>query len=94
VRNGADDLMLCVKVTPRAARSTIAGMRDGEVLVRTTAAPADGAANADVIIQIARAFGVAKSAVHLVRGTTSRHKQLRIVAPRRRPAWFVEADAS
>ena len=69
---------LRVRVTPRAARSEIAGERDGVLLVRVTAAPEGGKANAAVCRLVARALGVAPSRVGVLRGVGSREKVLRL----------------
>jgi uncharacterized protein (TIGR00251 family) len=69
---------IAVHVTPRSSRDAIEGVRDGELLVRVTAAPDDGKANAAVCKLVASALGVPKSAVSVVRGHTSRHKSLAV----------------
>jgi len=46
--------------------------------VRVTAPPVDGKANAAVCALIARAAGVPKSRVSVVRGTASRDKVVRV----------------
>ncbi len=69
---------IAVHVTPRAARDEVAGWRGSELAVRVTAAPADGKANAAAERVVAAALGVPKSAVAVVRGHTSRHKQLTV----------------
>ncbi len=69
---------IAVHATPRAARDEVAGWRGSELAVRVTAAPADGKANAAVEKVVAAALGVPKGAVAVVRGHTSRHKQLEI----------------
>ena len=69
---------LRVRVTPRAARSGIAGEREGMLLVRVTAAPEGGKANAAVCRLIARALGIAPSRVRVLRGAGSRDKVLRL----------------
>jgi uncharacterized protein YggU (UPF0235/DUF167 family) len=58
-------------------------LSDGrEVLgVRVRVAPEDGAANAALIVLVARSFGVAKSAVTVTAGATSRVKQVSIAGP-------------
>ena len=71
-------LELDVRVIPRASRDGLAGMRDGRLLVRVSAPPLDGRANAAVCALLAKAAGVPKSAVSVVRGETSRDKRLRI----------------
>ena len=61
---------LKVKVQPRASANKIAGFRDGVLLVRVTAPPEKGRANAAVIALLADALGVAKTSVHITRGIT------------------------
>jgi uncharacterized protein (TIGR00251 family) len=72
------DAELRVRVTPRAARNEIAGERDGVLLVRVTAAPEGGKANAAVCRVIAKALRVGASHVSVIRGAGSRDKLLRI----------------
>ena len=70
---------LTVRATPKAGRNEIAGRRaDGALLVRVTAAPEDGRANAAVCALVAKALGVPKGAVQVVRGETSRDKVLKV----------------
>ena len=69
---------LDVRVIPRAARDELAGLRDGRLLVRVTAPPLDGRANAAVCALLAKAAGVPKGAVCVVRGAGSRDKRVRI----------------
>lgn len=64
-----------VRVTPRASRSEIAGLRNGALHVRTTTAPTDGKANKATIRLLAKLFGVSPTCVCLLRGQTSRNKQ-------------------
>lgn len=75
--NGAGDL-LPVRVTARAGREEIAGLRDGVLLVKVSAPPAEGRANEAVLRLIARSLGVARSEAELVRGARSREKLVRI----------------
>jgi uncharacterized protein (TIGR00251 family) len=67
-----------LRVQPRAAREAIAGWQDDALRVRVTAPPLDGEANRAVCRLIARALGVAASAVTLVRGERSRDKVVRV----------------
>lgn len=69
---------LDVRVIPRAARDELAGARDGRLLVRVSAPPVDGKANAAVCALLAKAAGVPKGAVSVVRGETARDKRVRI----------------
>ena len=63
---------------PRARRDEIAGERDGAILVRVTAPPVDGRANAALVKVLAKRIGVARGRVSVVRGERSRDKLVRI----------------
>jgi uncharacterized protein len=54
------------------------GERAGEVVIRVTAPPVDGKANAALCDPVARAAGVAPSAVRVLRGAGARDKVLRV----------------
>ncbi|MBY6159768.1 DUF167 domain-containing protein [Mameliella alba] len=70
--------MLAVRVTPKASRNAV--LRDGDDLrVTVTTVPEGGKANAAVIKLLAKALGIPKSRLELVRGETSRDKQFRII---------------
>jgi uncharacterized protein (TIGR00251 family) len=69
---------LRVRVTARASRDELAGLRDGVLHVRVTAPPVDGRANLAVCRLIARAVGVGKTSVTVTRGERSRDKVVRI----------------
>lgn len=65
-------------MTPRASRTTIAGWRDGTLLLKVTAPPVDNAANAAVIELLAETLDVPRRAVQILRGETARLKHVRI----------------
>ena len=67
-------LRFAVRLTPRAGADRIDGVRDGELLARVTAPPADGAANAALLRLIASDLDVPRSSVRLVAGARTRHK--------------------
>ncbi len=79
------DLLVRVRVQPRARREAIEGVRAGRLLVRVTAPPVGGRANEAVARLLARACGVAPSRVELVRGAGGREKTLRVRGARRLP---------
>ena len=71
-------VVLTIKVVPRARNTGIAGT-DGEWLrVHLRAPPVDGKANEALLRWLAETLGVAKGAVELVTGTTSRIKRVRV----------------
>lgn len=74
MRSAAGELRIAVRVTPRGGRDSIDGVRDGKLLVRVAAAPADGAANESALRLIAESIGVPRRAVRLVAGASGRHK--------------------
>lgn len=68
---------IAVRVTPRAARNVVeAG--DGGLRVHVTTVPEGGKANEAVRKLLAKALGVAKTRLVLVRGETARDKVFRI----------------
>lgn len=67
-----------VRVVPRASQSSIEGTYGGALKVRIAAPPVDGAANDELVAVLAKAFGVPKSRVRVVRGASSRTKSVEI----------------
>lgn len=77
-----EQLLLNIRVQPRASKDEIVGPHGADsIKVRITAPPVDGKANAHLIKFLAKSFGVAKSQVELISGTTGRDKRLAITAP-------------
>ena len=66
-----------VRVVARASRSEVVGERDGYLRVRVAAPPVEGAANEELVRTLARALGVARSAVEIVSGHQSKLKRVR-----------------
>jgi len=77
-RDGAD-LVLEVRVQPRASRSEIAGRHGERLKVRLRAPPVDGRANEALVELVAAAFGIPRARVTLEHGHTSRDKRLRLL---------------
>jgi uncharacterized protein len=69
---------IAIRLQPRAKRDEVVGARGGAIVVRVTAPPVDGKANAALCALIARRVGVAPSRIIVVRGQTSRDKVVRI----------------
>lgn len=69
-----DEVLVAVRVTPRSPRLQLDAPRDGRLIVRVNAPPADGAANEQVIKLMAKRFGLSRSSLRIVRGGTSRDK--------------------
>ncbi|MDU8910069.1 DUF167 domain-containing protein [Aestuariicoccus sp. MJ-SS9] len=69
--------VLTVRVTPKAARNRIV-VEDAVIRVYVTTAPEAGKANVAVLKLLAKALGLPKSRLSLIRGETGRDKQVRI----------------
>ena len=77
--------LLRIKVTPRASSNVVVGWLDEqreELLIRVTAPAEGGKANAAVIKLLAEALNIPKSALHIKRGSTSRHKLISLDVPK------------
>jgi len=78
-----------VSVSPNAKRTTCEGLHDGALRVRLGAPPVDGKANAQLLGWLADELGCAKRDVKLLRGDTSRRKQVQIDLPEAKvSAWL------
>jgi uncharacterized protein (TIGR00251 family) len=71
-------LSFAVRVSPRAGRSAIAGIRDNALAVRVAAAPVDDAANQALIEFLADVFGRPRRDVTINSGHASRQKRVTI----------------
>ena len=78
MRATPEGVTLRVRVRPRSARDEVRGVQAGALVVRLTAPPVEGEANAALIRVLARALRLAPSAVELMRGQTGRDKLLRV----------------
>ena len=81
-----DAISLTVRLTPKGGRDAVDGIEaraDGRCVlkVRVRAAASEGEANAALVRLLARALGVAPSAIRPVAGETARIKRLRIEGP-------------
>ncbi len=76
-----EDLILFVRLQPRASRNEIIAEQNGRLKVRLTAPPVEGKANTALRKFLAKAFGVANQQVTLETGDSHRDKRLRIHAP-------------
>ena len=63
-----------MRVQPRASRDGLGGVREGALVVRLTAPPVEGAANAALLKLLAKVLGLPPSALELLRGQSGRDK--------------------
>jgi uncharacterized protein (TIGR00251 family) len=78
LRETPEGITLCVRVQPRSSRAAVGGAREGALLVRVTAPPVEGAANAALARLLGQTFGVAPSAVRILSGATARAKRVAV----------------
>ncbi len=69
---------LAIRVQPRAKRTEVAGERGEAIVIKVSAPPVDGRANAAACRLIAQRLGVPARAVRVVRGEKARDKVVRI----------------
>ena len=73
-----DAVRLDIRVMPRSPRARLDGFRDGRLIVRVTAPPADGEANRAVIDLLAAALHIPRQAIRMVSGASGRNKTIEI----------------
>ena len=67
-----------LKVRPNARASQLVELDDGTWLAQLRSPPVDGKANAELIVLVARHFGVQKAAVSIKSGASGRMKLVQI----------------
>lgn len=72
------DALVRVRLQPRAKRDEIVGERAGALLVRVSAPPLEGRANAALCKLLAKATGVAPGRASVVKGASARDKVVRL----------------
>jgi len=70
------DLCLAVKLQPRASKNEIGEVIGHELKIKVTAPPVDAAANEALVRLLAEFLDCPRHAVQIIRGHTSRHKQV------------------
>lgn len=74
----ATGTLIRLRVQPRASRERLEGVRDGQVRLRLTAPPVDGAANAACIAFLAKALEISRAQIRFQAGEKSRDKLIHI----------------
>ncbi|MGN6554012.1 MAG: DUF167 domain-containing protein [Verrucomicrobiota bacterium] len=78
LRPNGNDLLLAIKLQPRASRNEIGEALGDELRIKVTAPPVDAAANQALIELLAEKLECSRGRIELVRGQTSRHKTIRL----------------
>lgn len=73
-----EDVLVTIRVQPRASRTEIAGEHGQALKIRLSAPPVDGAANRELIAFLSKRVGRPKSSISIERGERGRLKVVRI----------------
>ena len=76
--SAGDSITLTIRVVPRASRISIEKESATQYKMKLTSPPIDGAANSQLIEVLAKKLAIAPRLIEIVRGETSRIKQVRI----------------
>ncbi len=79
------DLILSLRIQPKASSNELAEIMEDERKLRITAPPVDGKANKHIIALLAKMCKVAKGDVTIISGELGRNKRVRIKSPRLLP---------
>jgi hypothetical protein len=74
----ADGVVLDVRVIPRSSKANVVGVRQGALLIRVTAPPAEGQANQQLLEVLAEALDIPKRSLTIVAGSRNRNKRVHI----------------
>jgi uncharacterized protein len=67
-----------VRLIPRASRNAVAGVREGVLHVRVTAAPVDGAANQALLELLGKSLRLGPTTIRIESGATASRKRLSV----------------
>ena len=76
IRKTPEGIIFKIFVQTRSSESIVVGLRGDALKIKLTAAPVNNAANQMCIKYLAKRLGVAKSSLEIIKGHTSRSKQL------------------
>lgn len=72
----SEGVVLHLKVLPRSSRNQLAGVHNGEIKLKLTAPPVEGAANKCCCDYLAKILQIPVSRVEIIAGATSQHKKV------------------
>jgi uncharacterized protein (TIGR00251 family) len=85
-RHHPDGLIFKILVQPRSSKNMIAGIHDEALKIKLTAPPVDNAANRMCLKFLAKALNISKSALEIIAGHNSRHKQILLRSDHNNPS--------
>jgi uncharacterized protein (TIGR00251 family) len=78
LRATPEGVVVLIQAQPGARKNAVLGEHAGRLKVAVTQAPEKGKANDAILDVLSQALGVKRSQVHLLRGDTSRQKEVLI----------------
>jgi len=85
------DLILNIKVQPRASKDGFAEIIGNAIKLRITAAPVDGKANQHLITLLAKIFKVTRDQVEILNGKSGRDKRIKVIQPKQLPEYITSS---
>ena len=85
-RKTGDGWLIAIHAQPGAKKSAVAGLHGVALKIRIAAPPVEGKANETLIAFLAKALGVPRRAVSIVKGESSREKLLLVANASADPA--------
>lgn len=76
VEKKSNGLLISIYVQPKSAKNQIAGLHNNALKIRITAPPTDNKANKMCLKFLAKQLGLPPSSLEVVKGQTSRSKQV------------------
>lgn len=78
IQEKQDGITIECHITPKASKSAIKGVRNGELTIAVNSPPTEGQANEALINFLAKHFSIPKSYISIIKGLHSRKKILHI----------------
>ena len=85
--------LISVHAQPGTKKSAVAGLHGESLKVRVAAPPVEGKANEALTAFVAKALGVPRRAVSIVKGASSREKLLLVANPGADPARLLRKES-
>lgn len=92
-RRTADGWLIAVHAQPGAKKSVVAGLHGEALKIRVAAPPVEGKANDALTAFVAKALGLPRRTVSIVKGESSREKLLLITDPATDPTRLLPGES-
>ncbi len=86
-RDTPEGLIFNVRIVPRSDRDEVVGVHGKSLKIRINAPPVDGKANDRLVRFLSAQLDIPVSGIQIIRGLTSREKQLLVVGVQSEEFW-------